>query len=96
MVPLKEEMSDKPVKFVYIAAANSPYDTWREAVANIPGEHYYLTNEQYAYILQNVYNSQGIPTYALYDADGNKTWSNVGYMPNNDALREAINKTLPK
>lgn len=92
MAPLKEELKDKDIKFVYITSPSSPLPTWKEMIGNIPGEHYYLTVEQYNYIL-NQYESNGIPTYAIYDGQGELTYKCIGF-PGLDKIKEGIEKAI--
>ncbi len=95
MAPMKEELKDQPVVFVYLADNTSPLQTWGEVIKEIPGEHYYLTREQFSYLLEQLYHSQGIPTYALYAPDGTLAWQHIGYMETNDEVREAILSGAP-
>ncbi len=95
MAPMKEELKDQPVVFVYLADNTSPLQTWGEVIKEIPGEHYYLTREQLSYLLEQLYHSQGIPTYALYAPDGTLAWQHIGYMETNDEVREAILSGAP-
>ncbi|MBO4839505.1 MAG: TlpA family protein disulfide reductase [Bacteroidaceae bacterium] len=94
MKPMKEEMKGKNVLFVYITSPSSPLATWQEMIQDIDGDHYYLTKEQYNYILDK-YESHGIPTYAIYDANGNQTYTIVGF-PGAETFKEEINKALNK
>lgn len=90
MAPLKEELKDQPVVFAYLTNDSSPMDVWSEMIRDIPGQHYYLSRPQFSYILSFLYESQGIPTYALYDKQGNKVWQHIGYMESNEAVKAAI------
>lgn len=93
MAPMKEELKDKPVTFVYLTCDTSPAGTWDEMIKDIPGEHYYLTKEQYYSLLEH-YNSGGVPTYGLYDADGVEKWTRIG-VPDVDQLKAKILESLP-
>jgi len=73
---------------VYLTSPSSPLKTWQEMLKDIDGDHYYLTNEQYNYILSK-YESEGIPTYAIYDTKGNLTYKNIGF-PGNDIIRKEL------
>ena len=68
MAPLKEELKqgNTPVEFVYLTNPSSPLNTWMVMADEIPGEHYYLTNEQLSSIFER-YHTSGYPTYAIYD-----------------------------
>lgn len=92
MAPMKEEMKGKNIQFVYISPPSSPIDTWQEMIKDIDGDHYYLTDEQYRYIL-NKYESDGIPTYAIYDAQGRMTFKRTGF-PGVDKMQSEIEKVL--
>ena len=88
MVPLKEELKGRNIKFVYIASPSSPPTTWQKMIKDIDGDHYYLTEEQNHYILSH-YESSGIPTYAIYDTKGHQTYKSIGF-PGNDVIRKEL------
>lgn len=94
MAPMKEELKDKNVVFVYLASATSPIGTWRQMIGDISGEHYYLTDRQYGYVLARVFGSQSIPMYGLFGKDGKLVWQHMGYMPSNAELQTLILKAL--
>ena len=88
MKPLKQELKGKNIQFVYITSPTSPLKIWQEMLKDIDGDHYYLTKEQYKYILDK-YESDGIPTYAIYNTKGEQTFKNVGF-PGNDVIRKEL------
>lgn len=88
MAPLKEQMKGQNVQFIYITSPTSPLNTWQEMIKEIDGDHYYLTKEQYSYILEK-YESDGIPTYAIYNTKGEQTFKHIGF-PGNDAIRREL------
>ena len=92
MKPWKQELKGKNIQFVYITSPSSPLKTWQEMIKDIDGDHYYLTKEQYDYIL-NKYESEGIPTYAIYNEKGEMTFKNIGF-PGLDIFKEAVEKVL--
>ena len=92
MKPWKQELTGKNIQFVYITSPTSPLATWQEMIKDIDGDHYYLTKEQYSYILSK-YESQGIPTYAIYDAEGNQTFKTIGFS-GLDIFKNEVNKVL--
>ena len=92
MKPMKEEMKGKNIQFVYITSPTSPLNTWQEMIKEIDGDHYYLTKEQYSYIL-NKYESEGIPTYAIYDKNGNQTNKTIGF-PGLEPIKTEIEKAM--
>ena len=92
MKPMKEDMKGKNIQFVYITSSTSPLSTWQEMIKEIDGDHYYLTKEQYSYIL-NKYESEGIPTYAIYDKNGNQTNKIIGF-PGLEPIKTEIEKAM--
>ena len=90
MAPLKEELKGRNIKFIYITPPSSPPTTWLEMIKDIDGDHYYLTEEQNHYIL-NHFESEGIPTYAIYDTKGHQTYKSIGF-PGNDVIRKELEK----
>ena len=92
MKPLKEELKDKDIVYIYIAASSSDYDQWKEYIADIPGEHYFLTEDQYRYISKQ-YECTGIPFYAIYNTKGNQTFRQEGFA-GVEIIKEALEKVL--
>ena len=92
MAPWKQELKGKNIQFVYITSPTSPLATWQEMIKDIDGDHYYLTREQYSYLLQK-YESQGIPTYAIYNTEGQQTFKNIGF-PGLDPFKNEVEKVL--
>ena len=90
MAPLKEELKGRNIKFIYITPPSSPPTTWLEMIKDIDGDHYYLTEEQNHYILSH-FESEGIPTYAIYDTKGHQTYKSIGF-PGNDVIRKELEK----
>ena len=88
MAPLKEQMKGQNIQFVYITSPSSPPTTWQKMIKDIDGDHYYLTEEQNHYILSH-YESNGIPTYAIYDTQGHQTYKSIGF-PGNDVIRKEL------
>ena len=92
MAPWKQELKGKNIQFVYITSPTSPLATWQEMIKDIDGDHYYLTKEQYSYILKH-YESEGIPTYAIYDTEGQQTFKNIGFA-SLDIFKFEVEKVL--
>jgi len=88
MAPMKEQMKGQNIQFVYITSPSSPPTTWQEMIKDIDGDHYYLTEEQNHYILDH-FESEGIPTYAIYDTKGHQTYKSIGF-PGNDVIRKEL------
>ena len=92
MKPWKKELKGKNIQFVYITSPTSPLATWQEMIKDIDGDHYYLTMDQYNYILEK-FESEGIPTYAIYDAQGNQTFKAIGFS-RLEPFKAAVEKVL--
>ena len=92
MAPLKEELKGKDIEFVYITSPSSPYEDWKNMIGDIPGNHYYLTKGQYNHLL-DLYHSNGIQTYAIYDTSGKQTYTEIGF-PGVETIKEEIEKAL--
>ena len=92
MAPMKEQMKGQNVQFVYITSPSSPMSTWQEMIKEIDGDHYYLTKEQYSYILAK-YESGGIPTYAVYNTQGEQTYKVIGF-PGNEEIRKRLEEAM--
>jgi thiol-disulfide isomerase/thioredoxin len=92
MKPLKEELKDKDIVYIYIAMSSSKYEDWKAYIADIPGEHYFLTEEQERYISKQ-YECTAIPFYVIYNAKGEQTFKQQGFSTI-DTIREAIEKAL--
>ena len=92
MAPMKEQMKGQNVQFVYITSPSSPMSTWQEMIKDIDGDHYYLTPEQYSYILAK-YESSGIPTYAVYNTQGEQTYKVIGF-PGNEEIRKRLEEAM--
>lgn len=92
MKPMKELYAGKDVVFVYITPPSSPVNKWQEMITEIDGEHYYLSDNQTRAIL-STFESQGFPTYAVYDRNGNMTFKQIG-LTGNDTYSSAIDNAL--
>jgi thiol-disulfide isomerase/thioredoxin len=90
---LKYEMQKKGVVFVYITDPSSPTALWEKKIATIGGEQYYLTKEEEAY-LSKQFDFNTIPTYLLFDANGELKHKITGY-PGNAEMRKMIEGLLP-
>ena len=62
-------------------------------ITDIPGDHYFINNKQYDYIMDKLYESDGIPTYAIYNANGTMTFKNIGF-PGRDKIRTELEKAM--
>lgn len=88
----KGHFRDKDVVFVYLTNGSSPRKLWEEKIKGIGSEHYYLTNAQWAYIMDH-FGFEGIPSYLLYNTEGvliNKFTA----FPGNEVVKEMIDVQL--
>lgn len=92
ILPVKNAMKDKDVVFVYISSTSSPIKLWEERVRGMDGEHYYLTSEEWNYILDNTKFSS-IPTYIIYDKNGVQKYKSEGF-PGAEKLKNEIETLL--
>ena len=87
MEPLKEELKEKDVVFVYLTDESSPTSAWNGYVLNVPGKHYRIDS------LSKIPGLTGIPQYYLYDRQGKQVWEQTGF---GEGVLEDIRKQLYK
>lgn len=85
----KGEFQDKDVVFVYITNGSSPKRLWEEKIKGIGSEQYYLTGDQWYYIMDH-FEFEGIPSYLLYNREG-RLINKFTSFPGNDAVKKMIN-----
>lgn len=93
--PLKEELKNKKIAFVYITNPSSPEELWNMMVPDIHGEHYRLKQDEWNY-LSAKFNISGIPRYILIDKDGSVINDNVRFYNSLEDLNKLIMKHLPE
>lgn len=91
---MKAGFLNKDVVFVYITSESSPKKVWVEKIKGIGGEHYYLTQEEWEYLLDS-FNFNAIPTYLFYDKEGRLKELATGFS-NTDIVRKKIEELLPE
>ena len=67
------------VVFVYITNERSPRGIWEQKLPDIGGEHYYLNNDTWD-IISDQLEFDGIPAYFIYDKDGLMKHKNISFM----------------
>ena len=92
MAPMKEELKDKDIVYVYITGETSPKGTWENMIPDIHGEHFRVTDKQWAY-LGNAMGIEGVPTYFVIDREGNIKYKSVCF-PGVQKMKEELNKAL--
>ena len=90
MKPMKQELEGKDIVYIYMTSSTSEFDTWKELIPDIHGEHYYLTEEQLNHIFQQ-YGEQAYPTYAIYNPKGERTYLTTGF-PGVEAMKKELEK----
>lgn len=92
MTPLKEELKDKEIVYIYLASESSPKETWENMIPDLKGEHYRLSEKQHDY-LGNIFNIQGVPTYLIVDPEGNICWKQTGF-PGVETMKAELLKAM--
>jgi len=94
IAPLKEEMKDENVVFLYITNQTSPENTWKNSIANIKGEHYRVSRDDWNY-LSDKFNISGIPHYVLVNKKGEVVKPKMGHN-SNDRLKTIFKTEMKK
>ena len=93
MEPLKEELKEKDVVFIYLTNESSPLNEWSEQVLRVPGLHYRIPSS----LWNQIPNLDGIPQYYLYDRQGNRVWEQTGFSDKIlKTIRQEIQMVLKK
>lgn len=88
MKPLKDELKDKGVIFVYLTNGSSSKPLWDSKIKGIGDEQYYLSDGEWDHIL-NSFNFTGIPSYLIYNKTGQLIHKFTGF-PGIDTIRDMI------
>lgn len=81
--PLKEEMKDENVAFVYITNQSSPKGTYDNMIPSISGEHYRVSEDEWN-ILSDKFKISGIPHYTLVGKNGNVINPHLPHLQNSE------------
>lgn len=92
MAPMKEDLKDKDIIYLYITGETSPEGTWNNMIADIHGEHFRVTDAQWAFLMSNL-NIRGVPTYFVIDREGNITYKQTGF-PGAKTMKEKLMEAL--
>ncbi|WEK18857.1 MAG: TlpA disulfide reductase family protein [Candidatus Pedobacter colombiensis] len=90
--PLKEEMKDRNVVFVYITDETSPLATYQNMIPTIKGQHYRLKSDEWRY-LADKFKITGIPHQILVNKEGKVVNPYLGFMENK-AVKQLLEKYL--
>ncbi|MDB4920224.1 TlpA disulfide reductase family protein [Mucilaginibacter sp.] len=69
IAPIKEDLKNENVVFLYITNQSSPVDAYNNVIKNIKGEHYRVSTDVWN-VLASKFNIDGIPHYALVNKNG--------------------------
>lgn len=92
IAPMKEELKDKGIVYLYITGETSPLTTWENMIPEIHGEHYRVTDAQWKY-LNSSFKIEGVPTYLVIDPEGNIKYKQTGF-PGVDKMKEELLKVV--
>ncbi len=92
MLPMKEELKDKGITYVYLAGDNSPEAIWKNMIPDIHGEHYRVTKEQWAGFVKAL-QVEGVPTYFVINKSGEVAYRATGF-PGVDTMKDELQKAL--
>lgn len=90
--PVKEELADKDIVYVYVASESSPLETWENMISDLSGEHFRLSEKQRSY-LKRTFSIEGVPTYFFIDRQGNIKEKHIGYQ-GTQPMKEKLLKLL--
>lgn len=92
MLPMKEELKDKDIVYVYLTGETSPLGTWENMISDIHGEHFRVTDAQWKYLMNDL-NIKGVPTYILVNREGNTVYRATGF-PGNETMKAELLKAV--
>ncbi|PWG80722.1 TlpA family protein disulfide reductase [Pararcticibacter amylolyticus] len=88
MAPLKAELKDENIVFLYITNNTSPEKTYSVMSPGIKGEHYRVTSDEYN-VLSERFRINGIPHYAIANKKGIVVDSNF-HWTDHEKLKEKL------
>lgn len=94
MEPMKEQLKDKDIVYIYITGETSPKAKWENMIPDIHGEHFRVTDKQWKY-LNKEFKIQGIPTYLIIDKEGGITYKATGF-PGTTKMKKELLKAMDK
>ncbi|WP_293306560.1 TlpA family protein disulfide reductase [Pedobacter sp. UBA5917] len=90
--PLKEEMKDSNVVFVYITDESSPQKMYENLAPTIKGQHYRLNDKEWRYLTER-FKITSIPRQLLISKEGKVLNPDLGFMDNGQ-LKKLLEKQL--
>lgn len=92
VAPLKEELKNENIAFVYITGTTSPLETYKSMAPAIKGEHFRVTGDQWNYLLGK-FGISGIPHHILVNKNGQIVSPDFNTSGNDD-LKNKLLATL--
>lgn len=89
---VKSVLKDKDVVYVYLTNSSSPKELWSDRIKGIGGEHYYLSDDEWQYLMDS-FGFEAIPSYVIFGKNGVVKHKLTGY-PGNDKLMLLIEELL--
>ena len=94
MAPMKEELKDEDVVFVYLTNESSDEVLWKKHIASMKGYHLRMSSD-YWNKLPCIISFRGIPQYHLYNMKGEHDFNTLGFSDEMiPAYKENIQKAL--
>ena len=90
--PLKDELANENVVFVYITGPSSPKSTYDYMIPAIKGEHYRVSADEWNFLCGK-FGISGIPHYVLVGKDGNVINPKLGHLQN-ESLKNLLMKYI--
>lgn len=94
IAPLKEELADKDIVFLYITGPSTPEDTWENMTPGISGEHYRVDEKEWNELTRS-FRIRGIPHYMLVSKEGEIVQPHMPHM-SNPQLKQTLLMELKK
>lgn len=91
IAPLKDELKDKDVVFVYITNPSSPEGTYNNMIPDIKGEHYRVSQDEWNFFGEE-FQISGIPHYTLIGKKGEVLNPHLTHGMSNDQLKNLFLK----
>jgi thiol-disulfide isomerase/thioredoxin len=89
IAPLKEELKNENIVFLYITNPSSPIGTYNNMIPDIKGEHYRVNNDEWN-VLAGKFKISGIPHYALVNKKGVVIDDALPHMENGELKTKLI------
>lgn len=93
MQPLRTELADEPVIFVFITNQTSPENTWKATIAETGGEHYRLDKDEWNVLCER-FGVSGIPHYILVDKEGKVAKNNGMPTYNENGMKKLFDEYI--